>query len=242
MAGIIEMPDEPSGFAVYAHCFTCGKDLKAAVRISRHMAEYPDAQKQMAVLRFDMTGIGDSRGDFSNTNLTTNCQDIQAACQFLEQEYRAAVLLMGHSLGGTAMTLVADQIESVQALVTLASPSSTERLAGYLSKTNPAIESKGEGEVVIGGRTFLLRKQLLDDLRSHSTEQALQHLQTPILMFHSPQDETLPYDWGLKMFEVAGGTKSFVTLDGSDHLFVEQESDTKFIADTSIVWANRYLS
>lgn len=237
IVGVIETPiDEIRHFALFAHCFTCGKDLKAIVRISRKLAE-----QGIAVLRFDMTGLGDSQGDFSETNLTTNCQDILAAAGFLSREYQPPELLIGHSLGGTAMTLTSDQIDSARALVTIASPSSTERLADFLERSNLDITTKGEGTVNIGGRNFLLKKQLMNDLRSHSIETTLANLKTPILMYHSPQDDTLPYAWGLKMFEAAQGIKNFITLDGSDHLLVDQEGDVEFVARSMLAWAERYL-
>jgi putative redox protein len=237
LTGILEWPGQPPrSFAIFSHCFTCTKDLKATVRISRRLAEHG-----LAVLRYDFTGLADSEGDFSQTNFTTNCQDVLAAARFLKAEYKAPGLLIGHSLGGTATAVVANEIDSARGVVTIASPSSTHRLAGYLDRTNPEIESRGSGQVTIGGVAYTLRKQLLDDLRSYDIERIVGNLQRPMLIFHSPLDETLPYSWGLKMFDSVTSPKSFVTLDGSDHLLVKRPDDVTYVADMIHQWAGRYL-
>ena len=236
LAGIIEWPDEePRAFVLFSHCFTCGKDLKAIVRISRELAA-----RGMAVLRFDFTGLGDSHGDFAKTNFSTNCQDILAAAKYLEFNHRAPELLVGHSLGGTATTVVANQIQSCRAIATIASPSSTRRLAGVLEKHNPEIVAQGEAVVTIGGTKLTMRRQLIDNLREHDIEDEIARLERPILMFHSPADQTLPYEWGLRMFELATAPKSFVTLDGADHLLVNQEGDVPFVASMIDHWFRRY--
>ena len=237
LSGIMEWPaGEPRAFAMFSHCFTCGKDLKATVRISRRLAEHG-----LAVLRYDFTGLGDSEGDFSLTNFTTNCLDIEAAARFLEVEHSAPALLIGHSLGGTASTITANQIASVRAVVTIASPSPTMRLADFLSESNPQIEADGVGVVNIGGFNYSLRRQLMEDLRSFDIETEIGQLRLPILMFHSPVDRTLPYSWGIRMFELATSPKSFVTLDGSDHLLVDRADDANYVADMIRGWSSRYL-
>jgi putative redox protein len=237
IAGIMEWPHgNPRAFAVFSHCFTCGKDLKATVRISRRLAE-----SGICVLRYDFTGLGDSEGDFSQTNFTTNCLDIRAAADFLEQQFSSPRLLIGHSLGGTASVVTANHIESVQAVATIAAPGSTHRLAGFLAESNPQIESHGEGIVAIGGFNYLLRRQLLEDLRSYDIESEIARLRAPILIFHSPIDRTLPYNRGLRMFEAATSAKSFITLDGSDHLLVEKPADVHYVADMIDGWSSRYL-
>ena len=236
LVGVVEQPvDDVRAHAVFAHCFTCGKDLKFIVRLSRKLTEYG-----VAVFRFDFTGLYESEGNFSDTNLSSNIADVLSAVEFMEREFSAPELLIGHSLGGTAMTIAASQIESAKALVTIASPSSTERLAGFLESRSPQIASEGEGQVNIGGFDFTLKRQLLEDLRSHQIETSLAELPIPMLMFYSPQDETLPYDWGLKMFEAAGGIKNFITLDGADHLLLDP-ADIEFVAQSMVTWSNRYL-
>ena len=236
LSGIMEWPAEPPrAFALFSHCFTCTKDLKATVRVSRRLAD-----NGICVLRYDFTGLADSEGDFSETNFTTNCQDLLAAANFLEEQHQGPSLLIGHSLGGTATATMANQIQSATAVVTIASPSSTERLAGFLVESSPEILAEGSGVVNIGGFQYTLKKQLIDDLRSYEIEQRVAELQSPILIFHSPQDQTLPYSWGLKMFEAANSPKSFVTLDGSDHLLVDRRDDVNFVADMISQWFTRY--
>lgn len=237
LSGIMEWPAEvPRAFAIFSHCFTCGKDLKATVRISRRLAEHG-----LCVLRYDFTGLGDSEGDFSQSNFTTNCLDVQAAARFLEVEHTSPALLVGHSLGGTASAITADKIESVRAVVTIASPGSTRRLAGFLSDSNPKIAAEGFGTVTIGGFSYLLRRQLLEDLQGYDIETGIGQLRKPILMFHSPADSTLPYSWGLRMFEAVTSPKSFVTLDGSDHLLADRPNDANYVADMIQGWSSRYL-
>ncbi|HMO15104.1 MAG TPA: alpha/beta hydrolase [Pirellulaceae bacterium] len=237
LVGILDLPLNDVKFsALFAHCFTCGKDLKALVRLSRLMT-----QAGIAVLRFDFTGLNDSAGDFSETNLSTNIADVQSAVTFLSRTILPPALLVGHSLGGTALTIAANDIPSARALITIASPSSTKRLAEFLSAENPEIDTPHGGRITIGGKEFLLKQQLLENLRSHDVETALANLKLPILMFHSPQDQTLPYHWGLKMFNAAGGNKAFVTLDGSDHLLAERPEDVEFVAKIAINWAERYI-
>ena len=136
---------------------------------------------------------------------------------------------------------MANQVASAKCIVTIASPSSTERLANFLSESAPAIEQAGEGIVTIGGFQYVLRQQLLDDLRNVQVKKQLESLTRPILMFHSPQDNTLPYSWGLEMFNTVTSPKSFVTLDGSDHLLVERADDVDFVAEMIVAWSSRYL-
>ena len=236
LAGIIEWPaGEAHRFAVFAHCFTCGKDLKAIVRISRHLAALGTA-----VLRFDFTGLGDSRGVFSHTTFHDNRDDLHAAVEFLTRTHLPPELLIGHSLGGAAVLACASQIPSATALVNIASPASTRHLADYLALTNPAIEQAGEGEVVIGGRSHLIRREMLAALRETDLPATLRNLQLPLLIFFSPLDETLPWRHGREMFELAAGPTSFITLDGADHLLVNQPGDTEFVARMIDLWSRRF--
>ena len=236
LSGIIDRPtDAIRATAMFSHCFTCTKDLKAIVKISRRLAEFG-----IAVFRFDFTGLGDSAGEFSDSNFDSNCDDAQAACRFLTDQIEAPALLIGHSLGGAAMMTIASKIETVKALVTIASPSSTKHLADYLSTTNPDIVNKGAGEVEIGGRTYELKKQLIDNLREHDLPKSLQQLTIPHLIFHPLEDATLPYWHAEKMFELTGGPKSMVTLDHSDHLLVQRPDDCDFAANMISQWFSRF--
>lgn len=237
LSGILELtPDAPRAYAIFSHCFTCSKDLKAIVRISRGLAALG-----ISVFRFDFTGLGDSQGNFSDTNFDHNCEDVMAAVQFLSHEYESPQLLIGHSLGGAAIMHQCGSIKSAKAIATIASPSSTEHLANFLSATNPDIETKGEGNVVIGGRIWTLQKQLIENLRSVDLPSAIQDIRLPHLIIHPPEDETLPYWHAEKLFEMTGGAKAAMTLDGSDHLLVDQASDVVFVANLIDLWASRYL-
>lgn len=237
LSGIIDWPTEATDrVALFSHCFTCTKDLKAIARISRGLAKHG-----IAVMRFDFTGLGDSKGSFSDSNFETNCDDILSAVKFLTGEHSAPQLLIGHSLGGAAMITMAPQIESARAISTLASPSDTYHLAEFLLSTNPKIESEGQGEVTIGGRTYLMKAQLLESLRRQPMEERLAELKLPFLVFHSPEDETLAYRHANQMHERAGGPTSIVTLDSSDHLLVKRPDDVEFVADMLATWSSRYL-
>ncbi|MEM7454598.1 MAG: alpha/beta hydrolase [Planctomycetota bacterium] len=235
LAGIIDWPDEsPREFAVFSHCFTCTKDLKAIVRISRGLA-----RRGIAVLRFDFTGLGESGGNFSDTNFDSNILDLRSAVDFLASGHRAPSLFIGHSLGGAAMMRSITEFDSVAALVTIASPSSTHHLADYLSRTNPDIEGAGQGEVTIGGRTYTLKKQLIENLRAHNLEESIARIHVPHMIIHPPEDDTLPYWHAEKLFELTGGVKSMLTLDGSDHLLVDQPVDVEYVATMIDTWFSR---
>ena len=238
LCGILDLPlGEPVAYGLFSHCFTCTKDLKAIVRISRRLAEHG-----IGILRFDFTGLGGSQGNFSETNFDTHCQDVLAARDFPAERFQAPQLLMGHSLGGAAMVRMAPRIESARALVTIASPSSTAHLADYLDDANPAILQQGEGDVTIGGRTYRLKKQLIDNLRQQDLPAALGELALPHLIFHPDTDETLPYWHAEKIYELTGGPKSMITLDHSDHLLVDNPADIDFVADLTRRWLARYLA
>jgi putative redox protein len=235
LCGIIDRPPSgPSIAGIFTHCFTCTKDLKAIVRISRKLAE-----SRFAILRFDFTGLGESDGDFSESNFRTACDDLLAAAAFLEQRLGSPKLLIGHSFGGGVITAMAASIPSAAGLVTIAAPSSTEHLADNLSRQNPAIVSQGEGSVEIGGRSYLLKKQLIDDLRNQDLPGQLRELKLPHLILHPREDETLPFWHAERMFEWSGGIKSLVTLDGSDHLLITRGDDCRFVADLIALWFRR---
>ena len=237
LSGIIEWPVEPTKrFAIFSHCFTCTKDLKAIVRISRCLATHG-----IAVLRFDFTGLGDSQGDFSSTTFVDNQSDVVAAAEYLRANFESPQLLIGHSLGGAAMISSAPRISSVQGVVTIASPSDTLHLANLLSRMNPDIEQTGSGTVVIGGRTHLIRVGMIEQLRRTDLPTAFRELRMPLLIFFPLEDETLPFRHGIEALQLAGGPVSFVTLEGSDHLLVKRPGDPDFVADMIRTWGNRNL-
>lgn len=236
LAGIMELPPQaPTMYAIFSHCFTCSKDLKAIVRISRNLAKLG-----VAVVRFDFTGLGDSTGDFSESNFETNIEDIHAVAQWLTQNHEPPRLLLGLSLGGAATMAISSQLNSVRGIVTLAAPSCTKHLAEYLSVQAPEIETKGVGIVKIGGRSHTIKPQLLDSLRNRDLDQDLAKIDVHHLIFHSPLDETLGFYHAEKIFQNSGGIKSFVTLDGADHLLLNQPSDPDFVSDQIALWARRW--
>ena len=237
LAARLEIPDgAPRAYALFAHCFTCTKDYKAVVRISRELAEHG-----IAVCRLDFTGLGESGGDFSETNFSSNLDDLEAAADFLRQEYEAPQLLIGHSLGGAAMLAVAARIPEARAVVTLAAPSDTEHLSQRLLRMAPELSDGGEAEVTIASRKFRVRKQLLEDLESHRMQSYVSQLGRPLLILHSPDDETVGIDNAERLFEMARYPKSFLTIDGADHLLTRQPQDWRFVADVVERWADRYL-
>ncbi len=237
LAGILDLPTgPPRGFALFAHCFTCTKDLKAIVKISRRLSRHG-----IGVLRFDFTGLGGSQGDFSQSNIQTNLADIKAAVDWLAQEHQSPQLLIGHSLGGAAMMAMAQSIPSAKAIVTLASPSCTKHLAEFLESQNPDIRSKGVGEVTIGGRTHTMRSQLLDSLRDFELKPLIEKISIPHLILHSPVDQTLGFSHAENIFAWTGGAKSLVTLVGSDHLLVNQPDDVNYVGDLISAWSGKWI-
>jgi len=236
LAGIIDRPEgEASLTAVWAHCFTCTKDLKATVKISRALAA-----AGIAVLRFDFTGLGGSQGNFSETNFQTNIQDLDSAVHWMVEHSGQVDFLIGHSLGGAASMALAMDLESVKAVVTLASPSETFHLADVLQGLNRAIETDGVGDVVIGGITHTVAKQMLDTLRSFDLQAAVNGLKKPHLILHSTADKTVDYRHALQLFNAAGGAKSLITLNGSDHLLVNRKGDTEDVAKMIELWARQW--
>lgn len=237
LAGILDYNQAGNrAYALFSHCFTCNKDLKAIVKISRRLAEHG-----IAVLRFDFEGLGDSKGSFSDSNFETNLRDVRAAVEFLTTHHKSPQLLIGHSLGGAAMLTLAEEIKSAKALTTIASPSTTKHLVEHLSSVSPSIVSEGEGEVVIGGRTWVIKKQFLENLAQYDLYRALDELTKPHFIIHPSTDETLPYWHAEKMFELTGGPKSLLTLDDSDHLLVNRADDAVYVANMIANWFERYV-
>lgn len=236
LAARLELPDkDPLAFALFAHCFTCTKDYKAVVRISRHLAE-----KGIAVCRFDFTGLGESGGDFAQTNFTSNLEDLLAATGYLREKYEAPRLLIGHSLGGAAILATASQIPEARAIVTIAAPSDTEHLSQRLLRMAPGLEDADEASVTIAGRTFQVRRQLLADLESHRMSEYLAELKRPLLILHSPEDQIVDIQNAERLFAMAGHPKSLISVDGADHLLAMPQ-DWRFVAALIEIWAVRYL-
>jgi putative redox protein len=222
---------------MFIHCFTCTKDLKAIVKISRQLA-----LRGIAVARFDFTGLGDSSGNFSETNFETNVADVLSVAQWLGENYESPRLLMGLSLGGAAMMVASSQLSSVNGLVTIAAPSCTRHLAEFLVKQSPEIETEGVGTVVIGGRNHTIKPQLLNSLRQRDLEREIAAVRAHHLILHSPQDETLGFYHAENIFRMSGGIKSFVTLDGCDHLLMNRETEIEFVANLIDLWSQRWIA
>ncbi|MBR9826723.1 MAG: OsmC family protein [Alphaproteobacteria bacterium] len=236
LAAKLEWPaGTPRAFAVFAHCFSCSKDIFAANRISRRLA-----QTGIAVLRFDFTGLGHSEGDFANTNFSSNVEDLVAAARYLEAEHQAPALLIGHSLGGAAVIVAAHDLPSVKAVATLGAPSDAEHVKHQFEASLDEIEKKGLAKVHLAGRPFTIKKQFLDDIRGRTLEEAISTLKRPLLVAHSPVDATVSIDNASKLFIAAKHPKSFVSLDGADHLLTRQE-DAWHAADIIAAWASRYV-
>jgi uncharacterized OsmC-like protein/alpha/beta superfamily hydrolase len=236
LAGRLELPGgAPRAYALFAHCFTCGKDVLAASRLARALA-----RDGFAVLRFDFTGLGGSDGDFANTNFSSNVADLVAAADYLRAEHRAPTLLVGHSLGGAAAVAAADQIAEVKAVATIAAPADTEHLVHLLSEKREDIEESGSATVCIASREFKITRQFLDDVAAQPQAERLGQMEAALLVMHSPVDAVVGIDNAREIFRAARHPKSFVSLDEADHLLSRRE-DAEYAADILAAWAGRYV-
>ncbi|MEP6298865.1 MAG: alpha/beta hydrolase, partial [Ilumatobacter sp.] len=214
LAARLDLPaGPPIAFALFAHCFTCGKDLRSAGRIAASLAA-----AGFGVLRFDFTGLGSSEGEFANTNFSSNTEDLLAAVEWLRSEHAAPQLLVGHSLGGAAVLAVAGDIDEVRAVATIAAPSNTQHLTALFDDDADRIAAEGEACVSLAGRPFTIRQQFLDDLATHAVTERVAAMRAPLLVMHSPIDDTVGIDNATEIFTAARHPKSFISLDGADHL------------------------
>ncbi|WP_237067690.1 alpha/beta hydrolase family protein [Microbulbifer guangxiensis] len=235
LAGILELPDDkPRAYALFAPCFTCGKDVLAASRISRRLAELG-----FAVLRFDFTGLGDSEGSFSDTNFSTNVSDLLSAATYLRNEHHPVDLLIGHSLGGAAALAAAAQIPEAHAIATIAAPADPDHVIKQFSCALDTISEKGAAEVKLAGRPFVIRQHFIEDLDQHDMGY-IRELDRPLLIYHSPIDQTVSIEEAAAIYNRAMHPKSFISLDDADHLLTEK-ADALFVADTLAAWAGRYI-
>lgn len=236
LAARLDWPEGPvRASAVFAHCFTCSKDIPAARRIAGRLAA-----RGIAVLRFDFTGLGHSGGEFANTNFSSNVEDLHAAIRALAERGMPPQLLIGHSLGGAAMIKAAPDVPGLRALVTLAAPADPAHVVHHMSGELEAIRRDGSATVQLGGRPFEIRQQFLDDVNSQALETALGQLRAAILVMHAPHDLTVDIDNATRIFTAAKHPKSFVSLDNTDHL-VSREEDAEYAADVIACWVDRYL-
>lgn len=236
LAALLELPDqEPRGYAIFAHCFTCNKNLTAVRSIGKALNS-----KGIAVFRFDFTGLGESEGEFEDTNFSSNVDDIIAAANYLELNYEAPKILVGHSLGGAAVLFATSKIKSIKAIATIGAPANPEHVSHIFENSISEIEGKGEASMAIGGRPFKIKQQFLDDIRSKKLQHAATELNVPLLIFHSPIDSTVEIENASKIYKAAKHPKSFVSLDKADHLLSDKE-DAEFVGLMIASWSNRYL-
>lgn len=231
--------DFPAGqvraFALFAHCFTCSKDTLAAKHVSVELAKMG-----IAVMRFDFTGLGSSKGEFGSTNFSSNVEDLVIAADYLRQHHQAPSLLIGHSLGGAAVLAAASKIPEIAAVATIGAPSDTQHVLHNFDAKLETIERDGVAEVSLVGRKFKIEKQFLDDVRATKLEAAIKGLKKPLLVLHSPIDQTVGIDHAGIIFGHAKHPKSFVSLDGADHLLTKKQ-DAIFAAEVISGWASRYM-
>ena len=225
----------PRAFALFAHCFSCSKDIRAASRISKALAA-----QGIAVLRFDFTGLGQSDGDFANTNFSSNVEDLVAAARFLEESHQAPQVLVGHSLGGTAVLLAGASLASVKAVVTIGSPADPQHVSHNFEDHIREIEQKGVAEVDLGGRPFTIKKQFLDDIRSTKVVDGLPKLKKALLVMHAPQDSYVSIDHATRIFTGAKHPKRCVSLDTADHR-LRADRDAAYAGGVISSWVIRYL-
>ena len=236
LAALLERPETGvRAYALFAHCFTCSKNIGTATRISRALAN-----RGFAVLRFDFTGLGNSEGDFANTNFSSNIDDLLAAADYLRQHHKAPEVLIGHSLGGAAVIAAAPKIPEARAVVTIAAPSDPGHMRHLLRDRVDEIESQGWAHVSIGGQEFTIRKQFLDDVAEHSLIDVLQHLDKALLLLHSPKDKLIDIEHACHLFDAARHPKSMISLDNADHL-LNDPADAEYAAETISAWASRYI-
>lgn len=236
LSAVLDTPAQsPRAFALFAHCFTCSKNLKAVANIATALVN-----EGIAVLRFDFTGLGQSEGDFADTNFSSNVSDLIAAADYLSTEYEAPALLIGHSLGGTAVLQAAGQISSAKAVVTIGSPSQPNHVSAMLEDDREQIESTGQAQVKLGGRPFLIKKQFLDDLEAQDLSSEVGKLRKALLILHAPLDSIVEIDNASELFVQAKHPKSFVSLDNADHL-LSREEDSGYAGEVIAAWASRYL-
>ena len=237
LVGRLELPANrlPHNFVLFAHCFTCNKNLLAIRNISKSLTS-----SGFGVLRFDFTGLGESEGDFADTNFSGNVEDLIAAAEYLGETYKEPSLLIGHSLGGAAAIIAASQVPSIKAIATIAAPSNPVHVKNLLRSNIEEINLKGKAIVNIGGRDFTIKKQFLEDLKTRTLAQIVKELRKPLLIMHSPQDQIVAIKNAEEIYVAAHHPKSFVSLDGADHLLSDKK-DSSYAGSVISGWAKRYL-
>lgn len=236
LAGRLDLPEgRPRAYALWAHCFSCTKDIFAASRVANGLVAHG-----YAVLRFDFTGLGTSDGDFANTNFTSNIEDLIAGADYMREAYDAPSILIGHSLGGAAVLAAAPRIPEAKAICTIGAPADPNHVAQHFQQSRDEIERKGEAEVLLGGRPFRIKKQFLEDIENQKLLETVGAMKKALLVFHSPIDDVVGIDNASQIFQAAKHPKSFVSLDDADHLLSKRD-DASFVADVIAAWGKRIL-
>jgi len=237
LAARLDLPgdESPIAYALFAHCFTCTKNIKAAVNIAKALN-----RERIAVLRFDFTGLGQSEGDFADTNFTTNVADLIAAAEFMAEQLQAPQIIIGHSLGGAAALQAAKAIPSLQAVVTIGAPHDPGHVAHHFDTMQEQIEQKGSAEVTLAGRTFTIKQQFLEDLEMQRLDTYIKEMNIALLVMHSPRDTTVAIDNAAKIYQAAKHPKSFISLDDADHLLLK-EQDSLYVGMMIAAWGRRYI-
>lgn len=237
LSGVIDWPDDEdvTAFALFAHCFTCSKDLKASSTVSRALAD-----QGYAVLRFDFTGLGESDGEFVDTNFASNLEDLIAAAEFLAEEHKAPELLIGHSLGGAAVVHAAAKISSSKAVATIGAPYDPEHVAHLLVDDLDKIREEGEATVSIGGRPFRIRRHFLETLEQDNLAETVRSMRRALLVLHSPIDAVVGIENAAELFGAARHPKSFISLDNADHL-LRKSHDAEYAGRLIGAWAAKYI-
>lgn len=237
LAALLDLPgdERPTAYALFAHCFTCTKNIKAAANIAAALN-----REKIAVLRFDFTGLGQSEGDFAETNFTTNVADLISAAEFMAREHGAPQIIIGHSLGGAAALQAAGDIPSVRAVVTIAAPHDPGHVSRHFRMVREQIEQRGVADVELAGRTFTIKKQFLEDLEMQQLETHIKSLKAALLVMHSPRDTTVAIGNAAKIYQAAKHPKSFISLDDADHLLLK-EKDSRYAGMMIAAWSRRYI-
>lgn len=234
----IDYPDDGKvkSWVLFAHGFSIGKDLKPIRTISKSLVE-----DGFGMLRFDFTGLGESEGNFSDTNFSSNCEDLRQAAGYLREHKGPPCVLIGHSFGGTAALKVADEIPEVKAVATIGSPCDTTHIVHQFADQIEEIEEEGEAKVLLGGRPFIIKEQFLEDIENHDIAMEIRDLERGLLIFHSPQDRVVGIENASHIYGHARHPKSFVSLDGADHLLLKNPADAEYVAHVLAAWAHRYI-
>ena len=238
LSGRLDLPDTPpAGWAILAHCFTCGKDSLAATRLARALAA-----RGIGVLRFDFAGLGTSGGNFADTTFAADVDDLLAAGKAMAEDGKPPSILIGHSLGGAAVLMAAGAMPGIRAVATLGAPFDVSHVLHQFDPDSlQAVQAQGQAEVLLAGRPFVVRKSFVDDLARHDLASRIAQLRVPLLVLHSPLDATVSIDNAGRIFAAAKHPKSFISLDDADHLLTRR-ADADYAAAMISTWASRFLS